>query len=91
MVKGEWQMARKFIYATLKAVEKFTERLRISEHIFDGTVVNDLLFASGCFAESGLQGPMNFSGTYEPTQEKRNSLANSAESDLCEATICQSM
>jgi hypothetical protein len=91
MVKDEWQMERKFIYATFKAVERFMGRRHIFEPTFGGTVANDRLFASGCFVASGLQDLMNFNGTYVPTQEKRSLLVSSAANVSCEATIYQSM
>jgi hypothetical protein len=91
MVKGEWQMERKFTYATSRAVGRFMERHRISELIYGGIVANDRLSASGCFVARDSQGLMNFSGTCEPTQEKRSLRVSSVENDLCEATTCQSM
>ena len=91
MVRAGWRMAKKSIFVTFRVVERFMGRHPISELIFVGIQGKDRLFAIGCSVTSDLRDLTNFSGTDEPTQGKRNLLANNVENGSCEAITCLSM
>ena len=62
------------IFVIFLAATKFMEKHLISEHIWDGIVVKDHLFAIGYFVEKDSQDQTNFKGIEELTLERKGKM-----------------